>query len=186
MKARWLLPVVLIVMIITAGAAVVARAVYTRPVPAAAGVVPDKSAVAPGEEPGDPTVHGTNDAATHPLYETARQLIQTNFDAINSRNYDLWRSVVSVKRAKQTEVEWRRAYRSTRDGTILIQRIESGTNDTAKVLLTFTSVQDPKDAPQELPEPCIRWQLVLPLSVEDDQWKLDSGPEGQAPQHQKC
>jgi hypothetical protein len=186
MKARWVLPVVLVVMIITAGAAVVARAVYHQPTASAPTVVPDQEPVPADELPGDPTVRGTSDAVTHPFYETARSLLQTNFDAINTRNYQLWLSVVTLKRANQSEQDWRRAYKTTRDGNILIQRIETAPDTTAKVLLSFTSVQDPKDAPPELPEGCIHWQIVFPLSVEDGQWKLDSGATGQAPQHQKC
>lgn len=189
-KARWLAPVVLIVMIITAAAALVARAVYLQPSEANATsplAVPNGKVVSPAEQPGDGTVQGTTDAAAHPLYETVRQLLQANFDAINTRNYRLWQSVVSATRSKlQPEKDWLKAYRSTQDGSIVVQRIEVGPANSAKVLFSFTSVQDPVDAPSELPERCIHWQVVFPLAIEDGAWRLNSGTTGQTPQHQKC
>jgi hypothetical protein len=187
-KARWLLPVVLVVMIITAAGAVIARTIYTVPAEANATrplAVP--GATSPVDQPGDGTVLATADAAAHPLYENVRKLLQANFDAINTKNYGLWQSVVSDTRAKsQPKEAWLKAYRSTYDGSIVIQRIETGPDRTAKVLLSFTSVQDPADAPSELPERCIHWQVVFPLEVDGGVWKLSAGMTGQAPQHQKC
>ena len=189
MRPRWILPVVLVVVIITAAAGLVTRAVYTRPVEeASAAVVRNENPVPPAEQPGDATVTATTDAAAHPLYETIRALLQTYFDSINNRNYDQWRSVVSARRAKLApEDAWRAAYRSSKDGSITVYRIESGpTTSMARILLSFTSLQDPKDAPLELPEGCIRWKVVFPIALEDDAWKLDSGPASSAPQHEKC
>jgi hypothetical protein len=189
-KARWLLPVVLVVMIVTAAGAVVARTLYTAPAEANATrplAVPNGRVLPPAEQPGDATVKATEDAAAHPLYESVRQLLQANFDAINTKNYGLWQSVVSDARAKsQPKDAWLKAYRSTVDGSIVVQRIEVGPVDTARVMLSFTSVQDPADAPTELPEPCIHWQVVFPLGVEHGIWKLKSGTTAQAPQLQKC
>jgi hypothetical protein len=187
-RPRWILPVVLVAVLVTAAAGLVARAVYTRPVDAAtAAIVPNANPVPPADQPGDPTVTATTDAAAHPLYEPVRALLQTYFDAINARHYDKWRTVVSARRAKfQPEKDWGVAYRSTRDGSITIYRIESGPSDAARILLSFTSVQDPKDAPLELPERCIRWKVIFPITLEDGTWKLDSGPTSSAPQHESC
>ena len=181
-----MLPVVLVVVIVTAAAGLVARAVYTRPADEAAAAVPPNQ-TPPAEEPGDATVTATTDAGAHPLYETMRRLLQTYFDSINARRYEQWRTVVSSRRAKfQPEKDWRAAYRTTRDGSIVIYRIESGPADTARILLSFTSTQDPKDAPLEFPEACIRWKIVLQITLEDRAWKLDSGLTSSAPQHEKC
>jgi hypothetical protein len=185
MRPRWVLPVVLVVVIITAAAGLVARAVYTRPASEAAAIPPNQ--IPPAEEPGPATVTATTDAAAHPLYETMRALLQTYFDSINGRHYDQWRTVVSTRRARlQPQKDWEVAYQSTKDGTIIMHRIESGPPNTARILLSFTSVQDPHDAPPELPEPCIRWKVVFPVAFEDNTWKLDSGPTSSAPQHEKC
>jgi hypothetical protein len=189
-KARWLLPVVLVVMIITAAAAVVARTVYTEPAEANATrplAVPNGRPLPASEQPGDGTVMAAPDAASHPLFENVRQLLQANFDAINTKNYGLWQSVVSATRVKSQPREvWLKAYRSSKDGSIVVQRIEVGPPDTARVMLTLTSVQDPADAPPELPESCIHWQVVFPLAIENGAWKLNSGTTGQTPQLQKC
>ena len=189
MRPRWILPVVLVAVIVTAAAGIVARAVYTRPVESTAGAVgaPPQTPLPLADQPGDTTVVATTDAAAHPLYEAMRALLQAHFDAINSRDYDLWRSAVSARRAKgQPEKEWRIAFRTTRDGSIVIYRIESGPAGTAKILLSFTSVQDPRDAPLELPVGCIHWRVVFPVTYEEGVWKLDSGQTNTAPQHEAC
>jgi hypothetical protein len=185
---RWVLPVVLVAMIITVAGGLVAREIYVQPVASApAAVTPDPQPLPPGEQPGDATVQGLRDATEHPLYETVKTLLQTYFDAINGKRYDRWQAVVSLKRAKsQPEQDWLAAYRTTKDGSIVILRIESGPAESAKVLLTFTSVQDPRSAPLEMPERCIKWRVVFPLAVEDGEWKLDAGPTSSAPQHDKC
>lgn len=188
MRPRWIFVLVLVAVIIAAAGGVAARAVYSQPAESAASaVLPNEKPVPPGKQPGDTTVTATTDAAGHPLYETVRGLLQTYFDSINNRRYDQWRTVVSTKRAKfQPEKDWSTAYRSTKDGSIVVYRIETGPTDTARILLSFTSVQDPRDAPLELPEGCIRWKVVFPLSLEEGSWKLDSGPTSSAPQHEVC
>ena len=188
MRPRWILPVVLVAAIITAAAGVAARAVYTHPVNSApTAVLPNDRPLAPDEEPGSGEVTATTDATAHPLYETVHGLLQTYFDAINGHHYDQWRTVVSARRAKlEPEQNWRRAYGTSRDGSIIIYRIESGPTDSARVLLGFTSTQNADLAPPELPVPCIRWKLVFPITHEDGAWKLDSGPTSSAPQHEPC
>lgn len=187
-KASWVLPAVLIAMIVTIAGGLVARVVYADPPDTGAtGAVPVQQSLAPNEQPGDATVMVTKDAKDHPLYETVKQLLQTYFDAINAKSYSRWQSVVSAQRAKkQPEQDWRTAYRTTHDGSIVILRIESSPTDVARVLLMFTSVQDPRDAPPEMPEPCIHWRLVFPLALEAGAWKLDAGLTSSAPQHDKC
>jgi hypothetical protein len=187
-KAPWVLPAVLIAIIVTIAGGLAARVIYARPVETgAAAVVPVQQSLAPSEQPGDPTVMATKDARDHPLYETVKQLLQTYFDSINSKDYNRWQTVVSAQRAKkQPERDWRTAYRTTRDGSIVILRIESSPADVARVLLAFTSVQDPRDGPPEMPEPCIHWRLVFPLALESGSWKLDSGLTSSASQHDKC
>jgi hypothetical protein len=188
MRPRWIVPVVLVAVIIAAIGGVAARAIYTQPVEAAtAAVLPNEKPLPPADQPGNATVTATTDAAAHPLYEPVRALLQTYFDSINGHRYEQWRTVVSARRAKlQPQSDWLVAYRSTKDGSIVVYRIETGPTGTARILLSFTSVQDPRDAPLELPERCIRWKVVFPIAVEDGAWKLDSGPTSSAPQHEKC
>ncbi len=182
-RQLWLLPVLLITVIATAVGGLLARTWYedAGPIEPAA-VIPSPSSVPPGEQPGSRVVEGTPDAIAHPLYRTVRGLLQRYFDAINNRDYAAWqRTVISERVERQPEEKWLADYRSTQDGHIVIFRIELGEDDTARVLMTFTSVQDPVDAPQELPVGCINWNVVFPLVLEDDGWKLDSSPASASP-----
>lgn len=178
----------LVVVIVAASAGLVARQLYAEPEqPLPEAVLPSDGSVAPSAQPGPPEVAATTDATAHPLFRTVRDLLQTYFDAINAKHYDQWRTTVTRKRIlNQPEHKWRSDYRSTQDGSIVLYRIETGPERSARVLLAFTSTQDPQDAPLELPERCIRWKVVFPLTMEGGDWKLDAGPTSASPQHDKC
>ncbi|WP_228769750.1 hypothetical protein [Actinokineospora alba] len=188
-RQPWLWPAVLVAVVLTATASLLARELYAddRNAPPPSAILPSAGALPPGEQPGHRDVRGTRDAIQHPMYETVRQLLQTYFDAINGKNYERWRTTVTADRIKNMPEEtWRASYRSTQDGSIVVYRIETGPRGSARVMLTFISKQDVADAPLELPEPCIRWHVIFPLTVEADVWKLDAGPTGASPQHEKC
>ncbi|WP_307849432.1 hypothetical protein [Qaidamihabitans albus] len=185
---RWLLPVLVVVVSLTVGGGLLTRELYHRP--AAGEIAVSRSATSslpPGREPGSPRVELTADAAAHPDSERVRQVLQAHFDGINRRDYDLWASTVVEDRIRaQPRREWLANYRSTRDGSILVHRIELAPEERLNVLVGFTSTQDVADAPPELPETCIRWRLTLPLSLEGDRWKLDTVPAGTTPEREKC
>ena len=86
----------------------------------------------------------------------------------------------------KSEEQWLRDYRSTRDGSVVIYRIETGAAGTARVLLSFVSTQDVTDAPPELPVSCIRWHVVFSMTVENGAWRVDTGTTGSSPQHAAC
>jgi hypothetical protein len=183
-----LLPVLLITVIATAVGGLLARTYYAEQgtdTPAA--VIPSQTSVPPSERPGPKEVGATPDAIAHPLYRTVRDLLQRYFDSINDKDYGAWLTTVTADRAeRQPESAWHTAYRSTSDGSVVIYRIELGDDDTARVLMTFVSVQDEADAPRELPSDCIQWSVVFPLILEPDGWKLDSSPAASSPQHESC
>ncbi len=180
---------VLVAVAVTAAAALLAREFYanadTLATPPA--ILPSESALPLAEQPGPRDVRATKDATEHPLYETVRQLLQTYFDAINGKNYARWQTTVTDARINDMpESSWSAAYRSTQDGSIVVYRIETGPSEQGRVMLTFVSKQDVVDAPLELPEACIRWNVIFALAVEDDIWKIDAGATGASPQHEKC
>lgn len=187
-RQLWLLPVLLITVIATAVGGLLARTVYEDPGPSAPpAALPTQTSIPPSEQPGSGTVRGTLDATTHPLYGTVREVLQRYFDAINERDYAAWQETVTQARIeRQPERKWRTDYRSTKDGNILIYRIELGEEDTAVVLMRFTSIQNPVDAPQELPVDCIHWNVVFPLVRQDGAWKLAAGSASASPQHERC
>jgi hypothetical protein len=184
-----LLPVLLIAVIATALGGLLARDLYSEePASPPPTVVATSPSPGPsGEQPGPSTVQGTIDAVAHPLYPTLRGLLQTYFDAVNAKDYRRWSSVVTYERqANQPEQEWRKEYNTTKDGSIVMHRIEARGDGTARVLLTFTSTQAKENAPQELPVPCIHWNVVWAFSTEDGEWKLAAGPTSATPQHEAC
>jgi hypothetical protein len=188
-RQLWLLPVLLITVIATALGALVARSLYADQPPALpAAVKPSATSVPPSEQPGSPEVKGTADATTHPLYGTLQPLLQRYFDAINEKDYQAWTETVTADRVtNQPEDQWRNTdYKTTKDGSIVIYRIEMTGDDAASVLLQFTSTQDPANAPEELPVACIHWSVVWAFAIEDDEWKLASGSTSATPQHEPC
>lgn len=183
----WLLPVLLITVIATATGALVARSVYAEqvalPPPA---VEPSPSVMPPSEQPGSSEVKGTADATTHPLYRTLQPLLQTYFNAINTKDYKSWAATVTAERLqKQPKEIWEKDYRSTRDGSIVIYRIEDSGGG-ARALLQFTSTQAIEDAPTEMQEKCIHWNVVWGFEKEHGDWRLAAGSTSATPHHTPC
>jgi hypothetical protein len=141
----------------------------------------------PDQQPGPPTVELTPDAAAHPEDERIRQLLQTYFDAINGRDYELWKTTVTRERlAGKSQSQWLADYRTTRDGSMVVYRIETAPERHLRVLVGFTSTQDAGAAPPELAEPCLRWKLSLPVVMEGGSWKVDTVLAGTTPELDKC
>lgn len=144
-------------------------------------------AVPLAKQPGSGQVKARQDFYEHPLQNAIWPMLQTHFDSINERDYDKWRTTVTRQRgAAFPETTWRQDYRSTKDGSILVHRVDTAPNGKLRVMVSFTSTQDIADAPPELPKECIRWRIVLPLTKEDNRWKIDVGPEGASPGHDEC
>ncbi|ONI79534.1 hypothetical protein ALI144C_25140 [Actinosynnema sp. ALI-1.44] len=181
------------VVVIAAAGGYAAREVYLRPVehpdvmeepskPTAA-ASPDQ----PVKQPGSRQVKARGEFAQHPLQRAIWPMLQAHFDSINDLDYNKWRTTVTRARAATfPEHKWREDYRTTKDGSILLHRIDSAPDNRLRVMVSFTSTQDIADAPPELPKECIRWHIVLPLIKEDNKWKIDVGPEGQSPRHEEC
>lgn len=133
----------------------------------------------PGKEPGSGRVELSPSAADHPDHAAVRILLQTHFNSINLKRYDRWKTtVVEEKQRRQPESAWREEYRTTRDGSIRIVRIMPGPDDSFRVLLTFTSTQDPSDAPPSMQVPCLRWRVVYPVVRESGGLRFGTGLPG--------
>ena len=190
-RQRWLIPVVVVVLSVTVGGGLLAREVYQRPeLTADAPIASSTSTVplSPAEEPGPATIKVTPDVAGHPQENAVAATLETYFESINVKDYKLWSSVATAARiASQSQTDWRNGVRSTRDGSILVYRIERGANDSLRVLVGFTSVQKPEDGPPDLQVGCIRWRLVLPMvkPLDSDGLKIDT-TDGVSPDHEQC
>lgn len=182
-----------VVVVATGVTALVARHVYQRPATTEPPVVVSTSqpTLPPAQEPGSATVAVSPDAANSPEVGQVRQLAQQYFDAINTRNYDEWTSVVTPALAdEQPRERFKQGYASTRDGSIEIVRIDE-TPDGAglRVLLTFHSVQKVEDAPQNAPFTCVAWQVVWPVVDQGGTLRTDvssSLGDRTVPLRQKC
>lgn len=123
----------------------------------------------PVVEDGSTRVQFTPDVAAHPAAGDLRELLQTHFDAINARDYDRWSTTVAPDLADaRPEPEWVRGYRSTENSDIVAHRLESTPEGDLVVLLSFTSRQDPADAPPDKPSDCLLWRLSYSVEVGDD------------------
>ncbi|MFZ0120452.1 MAG: hypothetical protein WAN20_20775 [Pseudonocardiaceae bacterium] len=126
-----------------------------------------------GPEPGPVTVVLAEDAAMHPDADRIRKVLQKYFDAINAGDYPLWRSAVIPQWARDTaEGAWHGQYRSTLDGTIVVHRLEPRPGGGLVALTSFTSLQNPADAPPEVPVRCLHWSVSYPLIGEGDQLRM--------------
>ncbi|MBV9162564.1 MAG: hypothetical protein JO309_09630 [Pseudonocardiales bacterium] len=172
-RRRWA-PFV-VVFVVLAGA--VGAGVLVRDLQPAAGVARhgstgNKAAPRP-PEPGSATVVLVEDVALHPDADQIRKVLQKYFDAINAGDYQLWRSAVIPQWARDLgEGAWHGQYRSTLDGSIVVHRLERRAGGGLVALTSFTSLQNPADAPPELPVRCLRWWVSYPLIGEGDQLRL--------------
>lgn len=124
-------------------------------------------------EPGPGTVMLVEDVVAHPDADRIRSVLQRYFDAINAGDYGLWVSAVTAQWARDIgESTWRNQYRSTLDGSIVVHRLEPRASGGLVALTSFTSVQDPADAPPELRVRCLRWRVSYPLIGEGEQLRM--------------
>lgn len=185
----WVLPVIVIVVMVTALGGFVAHDAYRRPAaatsspPVSTSMSSDGASIAAGLIP----VRLSRDAASYPLSSAAASVVQRFFDAINNKRYDEWRSIATAARiARQPLAQWLDAYGSTQDSEIDIYRIDPAPEDSLRVLLGFVSHQSADKAPKGFPFTCIRWHVVFPLTLVRGEWKLDADPSSKTPQQEKC
>jgi hypothetical protein len=176
-QRAWMLPV-LAVLVVGAGAVagLGVRELSGRPAAAGPSATAAPTTTQHEPPPGPGTVELSQDAAAHPQANPIRALLQRHFDAINNRDYAAWASTVVTSRARQMpEPTWQADYATTRDGSILVHRIEPSPEGTI-VLLSFTSTQDPAQAPLSLPgSTCTNWWVSYRIVTERNQPRIDFG-----------
>ncbi len=182
----WAVPVTLVVLMAAVGGGLTARGFYGESASDPSESAPRTSAPATQGRPGPAVVELAPGAVEHPDHRTVRSMLQILFYSINANRYDQWRTTVVEERQRtMPESEWREAYGSTRDGSIRVHTIRPGPDDSVRVLLSFTSVQDPEDAPPETPVDCLRWHVVYPLVKDSGGLRLDTNLPGSS-QHSPC
>ncbi|MFF0145411.1 hypothetical protein [Amycolatopsis sulphurea] len=191
-RQRWLIPVLVVVLSVTVAGGLVARELYhTSADDVQSGVLPITvpSSTSPGShsEPGSGRVEITPDVAGHPAGQAVLAVLQNYFDALNAKNYALWRQTVTTARIQNTsQSAWHTEFRSTKDGSILVYRIEEAADDSLSVLVGFTSTQSINEAPANFQYPCIRWRLELPMRIEGGGYRIDIVQSGSGVEHERC
>ncbi len=156
MTRRWIGAVALAAVLAAGGVG----AVLARPGATAA----DVPQAPPARGAGSTAVTLGADAAVHPRAALVLVQLQRYFDAINAGDYATWQTTVSDQQAQdQSEATWKRAYRSTKDGTIHVDRIDDEIPDGLLVRVRFVSTQDVADAPQDTPAGRLCWRTTLPM-----------------------
>lgn len=179
----WIVPVLGVVVVVTAVTALVVHDLYGGTAVAAQSpppvVVPSAtSSVPPSAEPGSGVVTVTPDVEHFPQHADIQRLLQTYFDAINDRSYERWLSVVTSELADtKSQQQFVAGYETSIDGSIQVYRVDTELDGSLRVLVRFHSTQDAADAPPDFPYPCIVWYQVFPLTfdVDTQQWKIDAG-----------
>ena len=144
--------VVLLAVLLVVGGAVALTAGSTGPgVPAV-----------PGEGVGSRDVRLSTYAASHPAAVAVAEQLQHHYDAINVRDYTMWRDTVVPARVEALpEDDWLDAYATTYDGSINVDRIDSAADGAMLVRVRFVSTQAVEDAPPDLRAPRICWRSTL-------------------------
>lgn len=108
-------------------------------------------------------------------------LLQRYFTAINHGDYDAWLTTVSTDQAVRERTGWEHDYSTTFDEDIIITDIEHG--DQLTVRIQFTSHQDVEFAPPDLPETCVRWDVIYEIVDEGVGLRvgLSAAPPAMAP-----
>jgi hypothetical protein len=173
----WLIPITLLVAVCAMVGGLIARQVYAadrRPAGAPSAPATDSSTPTTTDKPTDPnTVDFRAAARNSPEFGSVQKAMQNYFNAINGKKYALWKTTVTPNVVQsQTQADWANGYRTTKDTDMVVYRIET-TDVSLDVYGTFTSHQDPANAPGDLREGCIEWAMVWPFVKSGDGYLID-------------
>lgn len=129
-----------------------------------AGAPADAPPAVPATGAGSTAVTLSADALAHPRHQEVADRVQAYFDAINARDHAAWAAVVTPERAAEQPPDvWQAGLRSTRDGSIRVDRIVDDAPGTVLALVRFVSTQDLADAPadQRLARICWRQSFAM-------------------------
>lgn len=190
-RQRWLTPVLVVVAALTVSGGLLAQEFYdgdSGTGHAAGGVhrAPTSSTPAAQHTDGSAMVDVTTAVAENPAGDEIRALLRDYFDAINSSDYQQWASTVTSDWVRtKSASQWLAGYRSTHVNDVRAYRIEPIAGQRLRVLVGFTSTQDPEDAPVDLPVDCIRWHQALPVVRVNGEWQLTE-PANTVPERSEC
>lgn len=116
-------------------------------------------------------------AADDPQAAEIRDLLQRHFDAINSRDYELWATTVTKEQSDAVGPErWLEEYSTTSDSEGSVIVIDQ---QPRQVQLTFRSRQAPELAPDKKSD-CVIWSVTFPLVTVDGELRIGPSVENRA------
>lgn len=174
----WLIPITLLVAVCAMVGGLIARQVYAadrQPAGAPSAPATDSGTPTTTTSPSNPKTVAFRDAARSvPQFGDVQNAIQNYFNAINDRKYSLWKTTVTTRVVQsQTQEDWANGYKTTTDSDMTVYRIEAN-GDNLDVFGTFTSHQEPANAPQDLRVGCIDWAMVWPFVRSGNGYLIDT------------
>lgn len=172
---RWLLVGGCVTVVLAVAAGLVVREVFANPTHAASAPTASVTSAPPQHEPGSGVVQAAPDVRNHPDSGPVLDVLQRQFDAINRGDYAMWTTTVVAGKLKDLPpAKWRSDYETTKDGSIVVHRIDPGPGGGVVVLVSFTSTQSTEKAPPDFAYPCIRWQMMYPIVQERGEPRVDA------------
>jgi hypothetical protein len=102
--------------------------------------------------------------AERPETAAVVKLLTAYFSAINTRDFEAARrTLVQRPGLPSTEAEFQDQYRSTHDQGVRVLGLEPDGNGGYLATVSFTSYQNPADAPADQASSCLIWSISYPL-----------------------
>jgi hypothetical protein len=141
------------------------------------------SSPSPAESPGTVTVAAG--AAADPAAPQVTALLTRYFNAINTRNYAEFSSVLDAQmRADNSPASFAAGYATTTDTAETLTSISGSGNGDLAATVSFTSHQSPADSVDR--SPCNDWLLTLYLAPQGNGYVITPAPPGYQPTYSDC
>jgi hypothetical protein len=136
-----------------------------------------------------PTASGTvavaASVAANPAAPQVTALLNRYFNAINTRNYAEYSSVLNAQmQAENPPASFASGYATTKDTAETVTAISSTGGGDLTVTVSFTSQQSPADSIDD--SPCNNWLLNLYLVPQGNGYVISPHPPGYQPTHSDC
>jgi hypothetical protein len=179
------------------GPASASNAADQRSASRAAATTPANAASTPSTESAQPTGNATASpsqpagtvavapaVASNPAVPAVEALLNSYFQAINTRNYAEYNSLHdAATQANESASDFYSGYATTTDSAETLTAISSNGGEVAATV-TFTSHQSPADSVDG--SSCNNWTLTLYLEPDGGGYVIAAAPSGYQPTHTDC
>jgi hypothetical protein len=124
-------------------------------------------------------------AAASPAAPQVTALLNRYFNAINTRNYAAYSSLLDAQmRADNSAASFAAGYATTKDSAETLTSISSTGGGDLAATISFTSQQSPAKSIDH--SPCNNWLLTLYLVPQDNSYVIAPAPSGYQPTYSDC